>query len=439
MPDRTDSADSTDETPEDSGGSERAEGTEGARAGERDFRDVDPRTLDSQRADHVKLDLDEWFEQVSTDPQQDFNEWFQETDLAQIPTAIKYAGEDPDWWWNQAPDERKEWLRDAYTAHVFGRTDDVGRLAKQEKREDAARREGAPGSSEGSGTQAEANDAGGWIDPPDYQTTVTMPDGTTVTASKDRNASTFSQGDSDGNVTESDFEPTEPPTPRTGINWKNPVLRIGGFGMLGLILLGGIWLGTTGGGDESSPSDPAASSSGGSSSTVPDSTPQGGVVSGSVPVAVLVHPCDVIDQALAASLTSTGSVRFHETGTRTRQACGFRPDADGGVELTMEVWLNNASGSSLSNWQSQHDDALEIQDVAWSSEGELRLGTTTRDFPRTKLWARVLTRPEVRSDVFIIVSATVFKPPSSVSQASLTAGVETIAEMLNDAILEAQP
>jgi hypothetical protein len=55
------------------------------------------------------------------------------------------------------------------------------------------------------------------------------------------------------------------------------------------------------------------------------------------------------------------------------------------------------------------------------------------------LWAYVFERPDFDSDVFIIVSATVFKPPSSITAAALTAGVETIGEMLNDALLEAQP
>ena len=147
----------------------------------------------------------------------------------------------------------------------------------------------------------------------------------------------------------------------------------------------------------------------------------------------------MIDQALAASLTGTGSESFHQSSTRNRKSCGFRPAADGGVELTMEVWINNASTSSFSEWKRGREDALKVQSVPWSDKGELRIGTTTRDLPRVNLWAAVLSRPEFDVDVYIIVSATAFLPPSATSNAALTTGVETIGEMLKDAILEAQP
>jgi len=429
MPDRPESS-HDDDAPDDPSPSDDGDRGEGSRADERDFGDVDPRTLDSRRADHVKLDVDEFFERAFPPGTDEFAKFLEESDLLeglpiqegtreQLIERARANSEEALQWWKIG--ERPDLLRDGYAEWVLGR-------APSERAPSETTPDGETADGGATTDLPEADDPvgptdEGWAEPAPHNE-VTLPDGGRL------NVAGPPEEDSEGNL-----------TPGTGINWNRPLIWIGGFGVLGLILLGGIWLG---GSDETGDGgaaglDSAASGSVGSSDAVADRTPFGGVFATRGPEAVIVHPCDVIDQALAASLTGTGSVRFHETGTRTRRACGFRPDADGGVELTMEVWLNNASGSSLSNWQSQHDDALEVQDVAWSSEGELRLGTTTRDFPRTKLWARVLTRPETRSDVYIIVSATVFKPPSSVSQASLTVGVETIAAMLNDAILEAQP
>lgn len=194
-----------------------------------------------------------------------------------------------------------------------------------------------------------------------------------------------------------------------------------------------------GGPSGSSAEGPSASGGGGDSSgsvSGPAIATGGGA---SIPRAVLVHPCDVIDQALAASLTGTGSKRFNQSGSANRMSCGFRADADGGVELTMSVVRNNASGSSLNEWQRVNADAIEVRDVPWSSEGELRIGDQDRDLPRALLWAYVFARPEFDSDVFILVSATIFKPPPSISAAALTEGIEQIGKLLNEALLKAQP
>jgi hypothetical protein len=164
----------------------------------------------------------------------------------------------------------------------------------------------------------------------------------------------------------------------------------------------------------------------------------GGDDNASPPRAVLVDPCDVIDGALAASLVGSGTERV-QSGSRDRLRCVFRAAADGGVELRMEVIRNNASASSLAQWRRDFPDVLEVRAVPWSGKGELRIGDAIQDLPRSLLWASVFERPEYDSDVFIIVQAFVFEPPSSISAAALTAGVETIAEMLNDALIGAQP
>lgn len=168
MPNQPDNTDDRDDVSEEAPQSERSDGIPGSRAGERDFSDVDPRTLDSQQADHVRVDPDEWFKEAFPPGTDDLVEWLEESDflddhygpsdpdvddlrsrglhfdvalaedLARERRALIHtARTDPAAWWESIGPVNRFNLQTVYIAWIFGGTDEERERSRRQRDTDA--------------------------------------------------------------------------------------------------------------------------------------------------------------------------------------------------------------------------------------------------------------------------------------------------------------
>ena len=155
----------------------------------------------------------------------------------------------------------------------------------------------------------------------------------------------------------------------------------------------------------------------------------------SVPRAVVIQPCDVIDSTLAASLAGT-STQPTLSGNDRRKSCDY-PNPPGasegtGIRLVMGVTRNTAPGI-LRTYRNNNDGAVETRPVAWSDEGEMWIHINGTAFSKVELLAFV----DVAGPAPVYVTITMFGPAESA--ASMAAAAETISGLLNEAVLAAQP
>jgi len=217
-----------------------------------------------------------------------------------------------------------------------------------------------------------------------------------------------------------------------------------GFDRFKVIVIGGvatvasaaILFFSLGGGDDDSPDGSGAppgateaiagagatgSSDGGSSSSIPEPP-------------VVIQPCDVIDTALAASLAGTATEAIRRGDDRTK-SCDYRqPDGGEAIRLVMHVTRNSASGI-MRTFRNNNDEPTNVKTVSWSEDGEVRAKVNGTAYSTVDLLAFVITSDPLGRDVYVTLS---MSGPADAS-ASMTTAAEQIAELLRDAILEAQP
>ncbi len=412
----------TPETPNDPG-----ERGDGSRADERDSDGVDHAELgDSPMLPDLLGDPDVWFEHVFPDGD-GFADWLDGSGfLEQFPyhetNAIvreikSLAKNEPTFLWNKVlTKEAHALLQKTYAESLFGE----GSRAHE--------------------TEAEAPDASeppemlksGWEQSSGYSVDVTMPDGSVLTSSvaKPGTSTTVEHSlrDPDGNVTalpDSDSEPVD----AEGFSRRIAAL-VGGVVVATVVTVAVVVSG--GGGD-------------GDTSGATDGSPGDAPTSSTTSRSVVIQPCEVIDQALAASLIGTASPPELRGDDRSKSCSYDVPASAGDDSLSMFVTRNTAPMSGVfKGWRSvngvtagNRDVPIEIRTVPWTEDpegGELRIRVFGTSRATVSLLAFVITS-STQGRVYVIVNAT----GAHTAGAAMATSVETIAEMLRDAVLAAQP
>jgi hypothetical protein len=222
-----------------------------------------------------------------------------------------------------------------------------------------------------------------------------------------------------------------------------------GFGGFKKIVIGGvaaaaavaIALFAFGGGDDG-PTNEGDGAGGSADSPVAtasgaDSGGDGG--SGGTPEApVIVRPCDVLDVELVSEALGPSVVTDRGGDGRRDSDCEY--ESDGGVTLSLLVKRNSAPRSGVFRSFESVNDAgvgrvVTTRTLDWVDEGEVRVTEVGTSRSKAALLAYVLTTDPLGRDIYVWITAT--GPPGD--GIALGATIETMAELLRDAVLEAQP
>ena len=162
--------------------------------------------------------------------------------------------------------------------------------------------------------------------------------------------------------------------------------------------------------------------------------------SGGVPDApVIVNPCSVLDEELVSE-TFGPAVRTGGSGDGRRIARCTYEVASEGITLSLLVQRNSAPRNGIfRSFRSVNEDddeaTVAIQSIDWSVEGELRVSEFGTARSKAALLAYVHTSDPVGREIYVWLTAT---GPAG-DGVALGAVIETFAEFLRDAIIEAQP
>jgi len=162
--------------------------------------------------------------------------------------------------------------------------------------------------------------------------------------------------------------------------------------------------------------------------------------SGGVPDApVIVSPCSVLDVETVSGAFGP-AVRTDGGGDGRRVARCTYEIASEGITLQLLVQRNSAPRNGIfRSFRSVNEDdpetTVEIRSIDWSDEGEVRVNEFGTSRSKAALLAYVHTSDPVGREIYVWITAT--GPPGD--GIALGAVIETFAEILRDAVLEAQP
>jgi len=219
-----------------------------------------------------------------------------------------------------------------------------------------------------------------------------------------------------------------------------------GFGGFKKIVIGGVATVVVGviailafGGGDDGPTNEDGAAAGGADSAVATAfvaDPNGG--GGTREAPVIVRPCDVLDVELVSGALGPSVVTDRGGDGRRDSDCEYESDA--GVTLSLLVRRNSAPRSGVFRSFESVNDAgvgrvVTTRTLDWVEEGEVRVSEVGTSRSKAALLAYVLTTDPLGRDIYVWITAN--GPPGD--GIALGATIETFAELLRDAVLEAQP